>query len=318
MTKSSPTLTAVDDKRALVRESDFFPRGPDYLLPRGPDYLPVNSVPTDRMSPPTALRGRGRNTVFGGWRGLGRFWAIVIAVTGSAVALLEAMGPPPVERELRPVAATAEGQEPSALPPVQPPNPVQSQSREAAPDAIATKVSRDNPKAGLPTSVVPSLNNLPSPTPLAAKQNADNPQNPPVATAPSVIAERLPETTESPEPQHTTGMAADPPPTQAEAAISETGKPALRIYYSFESPLAAKNAQSLVTRIGAELMRSDFKAESDLPKHAAIRISEERNHALARTIAQSLGDLGYGWEIENLSGLTQSRRNVIEVWLPAK
>jgi hypothetical protein len=165
------------------------------------------------------------------------------------------------------------------------------------PDAVP----QDNPGASLPTSVVPSLNNLPSPAPLAAKQNADDPQNPPV-----------------PEPQHTTGVPADPSPTQAEAAISETGKPALRIYYSFESPIAAKNAQSLVTRIGAELMRSDFKAESDLPKHAAIRISEERNHALARTIAQSLGDLGYGWEIENLSGLTQSRRNVIEVWLPAK
>ena len=86
----------------------------------------------------------------------------------------------------------------------------------------------------------------------------------------------------------------------------------------FQSPVAAKNAKSLATRIGAELTRSDFKAESDLPKHAAIRISEERNRALARTIGQSLGDLGYEWEIENLSGLTQSRRNVIEVWLPAK
>jgi hypothetical protein len=202
-----------------------------------------------------------------GWRGLGRFRAIVIAVAGSAVALLQTMGPPP----------------------------------EGTPDAIATKVPQDNPGASLPTSVVPSLNNLPSPAPLAAKQNADDPQNPPV-----------------PEPQHTTGVPADPSPTQAEAAISETGKPALRIYYLFESPVAAKNAQSLATRIGAELTRSDFKAESDLPKHAAIRISEERNHALARTIGQSLGDLGYGWEIENLSGLTQSRRNVIEIWLPAK
>jgi hypothetical protein len=208
-----------------------------------------------------------RTDLYVGWRGLGRFWAIVIAVTGSAVAVLQTMGPPP----------------------------------EGTPDAIATKVPQDNPGASLTTSVVPSLNNLPSPAPLAAKQNADDPQNPPV-----------------PEPQHTTGVAADPSPTQAEAAISETGKPALRIYYSFESPLAAKNAQSLATRIGAELTRSDFKAESDLPKHAAIRISEERNHALARTIGQSLGDLGYEWEIENLSGLTQSRRNVIEVWLPAK
>jgi len=110
-----------------------------------PDYLLVDNVPTDWMSPPTALRGRSRNTVFGGWRGLGRVWAIVIAVTGSAVALLQAMGPPPVEREVRPVAATAEGPVPSALPPLQRPNPAQSQSREAAPDAIATKVPQDNP-----------------------------------------------------------------------------------------------------------------------------------------------------------------------------
>jgi hypothetical protein len=300
------------EKKAAQRYGTF-DAGQDW-----PDYLLVDKVPTDWMSPSTALRGRSRNTVFGGWRGLGRFWAILIAVTGSAVALLQAMGPPPVEREVRPVAATAEGPVPSALPPLQRPNPAQSQSREAAPDAIATKVPQDNPGASLPTSVVPSLNNLPSPAPLAAEQNADNPQNPTVVTAPSVIAERPPETTESLEPQHTTGVAADPSPTRAEAAISETGKPALRIYYSFESPLAAKNAQSLATRIGAELTRSDFKAESDLPRHAAVRISEERNHALARTIAQSLGDLGYGWEIENLSGLTQSPRNVIEVWLPAK
>jgi hypothetical protein len=97
---------------------------------------------------------------------------------------------------------------------------------------------------------------------------------------------------------------------------SEPNKPALVVYYPRGSLRAKKNAQSLSARIQSDLTKSDFEAQSALPDDAVIKFSEESNHALARRIGKSLGDLGYRWRIENSPRPVGAPRNSIEVWLP--
>jgi hypothetical protein len=104
--------------------------------------------------------------------------------------------------------------------------------------------------------------------------------------------------------------------TAAEAPESQAAKPALKIYYPYGSSRAETNARILSARIASTLASFDFQAQTNVPNDVVVKFSEEKNHALARIVGKSLGDLGYRWKIENSSGSAKSHHNLIEVWLP--
>jgi hypothetical protein len=97
---------------------------------------------------------------------------------------------------------------------------------------------------------------------------------------------------------------------------SKPNRPTLVVYFPRGSLRAESNARSLSARLNSNLEKSDFEAQSGLPDEAIIKFAEESNHALARVIGKSLGDLGYRWRIKYSSSPVGAPRNSIEVWLP--
>jgi hypothetical protein len=164
------------------------------------------------------------------------------------------------------------------------------------------------------------LSNPPPSAPALAEQSPADPPNLAEAPTPPAVVTTPPNSIEPPAPRHEADAVASPPPTVAAAEVPEpeTAKPVLWVYYPHGSSRAEANARSLAARIGSNLTSSDFKAQTNLPNDAVIKFSEERNHALARTIGKSLGDSGYRWKIEHTSSSVETHRNMIEVWLPMK
>lgn len=245
-----------------------------------------------------------------GWRGLGLFWALVIAVTGSAAAFLQVLGPLEDHRAV-PSGSTA------ATRPAQAAGRAQPRPPEST--ANATKVQPKTPAPNHFVAATPAPSNPPSSGPSSTQQSADDPPNSsPTMTAPLVVNPMRPKAIETPLSQKETGPPTAPLTAQSPAVVSdpETTQPVLSIYYSFGSRQAENNARSLVAQIGsnvASVVRTD---QTDLPKVAVIRVSEERNHSFALAIGRSLAKLGYPWRIENASSAAGARLNVIEVWLP--
>ncbi len=83
----------------------------------------------------------GGSGFFGGWRGLARFWILIVAIAALGVAALTMMGPPEQAKPV--VAAAAEhkpGTTPAAARPADPPA-----ARPAAGPATAERPGRDTP-----------------------------------------------------------------------------------------------------------------------------------------------------------------------------
>ena len=118
-------------------------------------------------------------------------------------------------------------------------------------------------------------------------------------------------------PRPEANLPANPPLAAITGGVSHSNpNKALLVYVPHSSLRAETNARSLLARINVDLTVFASESKSALPDDAVIKFSAESNHALARTVGKSLGDLGYRWRIENSSDLVAARRNFVEVWLP--
>jgi hypothetical protein len=262
-----------------------------------------------------SIVAEGDKTGFRRWRGRGRLLAVVIIALGAAAAFLQASRPPHVYPDAQSDSAVGTALVQSASDPARlsqrdlPPKIVQPQPHE---DVAEVHVPTDRPVNPVPEALSLSSNPHPSEPVLAKQQDIAE------ATTPSTAVTMQPKSMDLLAPRHEADALASRPPTRtaAEVSASETAKPVLWVYYPYGSSRAEANARSLSARIESNLTSSDFEAQTSVPIDAVIKFSEERNHALARMIGRSLGDLGYRWKIENTFSSVGSGRNVIEVWLP--
>jgi hypothetical protein len=286
----------------------------------------VDRLRTEQARASIAANAEGGRTGFRRWRRRGLSLAVVVVVTGAVAAFLRASGPSHVRLNALPVSAVETPlvqSAPEAAPFGQralPPKIAQSEPPESVADIDAPTDRPVIPAPIRPVPGVPSLSNpRPSPPALAEQSAADLPNLAEATPSPAAVT-TPPNSIEPVAPQRDAGAVVSPPSTVAAAEVPdpETAKPVLWVYYPQGSSRAEANARSLAARIDSDLTRSDFNARTDLPNHAVIKFSEEKNHALARMIGKSLGVSGYRWKIENTSSSVGSHRNMIEVWLPMK
>jgi hypothetical protein len=271
-----------------------------------------------------SIVAEGDKTGFHRWRGPGRLLAVVIIVMGAAAAFLQASGPPHVHPDAQPDSAVGTALVQPASEPARlsqrdlPQKIVQPQPHE---DVADVHVPTDRPVNPIPTRRVPealSLNDPRPSEPVPAEQQVANPPEIAEAATPSSDVTMRSKSIDLLAPRHETDALARRPLTRATAEVSEseTAKPVLWVYYPYGSSRAEANARILLARIDSNFTGPDVEAQTNVPTDAVIKFSEERNHALARMIGRSLGDLGYRWKIENTSSSVGSGRNVIEIWLP--
>jgi hypothetical protein len=285
----------------------------------------VDILRTEQLRASTEENDEGSETGSHRWRKFGLLSAIAVIVIGAAAVFLQASGPSHVHPASPP-------KPPAGVAPVQPapeparsgqqtlpPKPLQPQSPESVAENKPPAVGPAAPGPDRPVPGARSLSNHPSEAALAERNPADLPNVAEATTPPT--AGPVPSNPVGPSGQeHKPDVAAGPPPARAEQEVSEseTAKPVLWVYYPKGSPRAEVNAWTLLMRTASDFENSDFKAQTDLPSDAVVKFSDERNHALARLVGKYLGDAGYKWKIENLTGSVDSHRNMIEVWLPAK
>lgn len=76
-------------------------------------------------------------------------------------------------------------------------------------------------------------------------------------------------------------------------------------------------AQQLAVRVGLANGQTATEVTANTPPRATVRFYSVDDHALARRLGQELTQLGYAWQIENLSARpSPSGRQPVEVWLP--
>jgi hypothetical protein len=290
----------------------------------------VDILRAEQIGASATVSAEGGRTGFGRWCSPGVLGTVVVVLTGLTL-LLQTLGPPHAHRDSPPASAITTALVPPAPQPALPELPPVLQSAQSQPseDGTATAAAPAGPDSQTSNPLPSSRDADPSGPVLAERRMADPPDAAPADIAPTAAPSEMPPTAaaarqDSAEPpvlQHEAGVAAALSPAGATAVVPEPeiAGPALWIYYSAGSSLAGQTARSLAARIGADVTSSDFAAQTDLPKAAVIRFSEERNHTLARTIGKSLGASGYRWKIENLSATSAgSQRNMIEVWLPTR
>jgi hypothetical protein len=282
----------------------------------------VDILRTEQVRASIVANAEDGKAGFRRWRGPGLLLTVVIITMGAA-AFLQASGPPQVDSDAQPDAAVGMALVQWASEPVYlgqrvlPPRITQPQPPEGVAEVDVPAEARISPAPFRPVPGALSLSNPdPSEPVLAAQQVADPPEITETTTPPGDVTMQ-PKSIDLLAPRHEVNAQVGPPPAKtAETAESETAKPVLRIYYPHGSSRAEANARSLSARIDSVLTSSDFEAQINLPNDAVIKFSEERNHALARMIGNSLGDSSYRWKIENTSSAVGSHRNLIEVWLP--
>lgn len=105
--------------------------------------------------------------------------------------------------------------------------------------------------------------------------------------------------------------------------IDQVSKPSrsrvLVILHPPRSEGGRATAQQLATR--AELASDQIATEAvtNAPPRATIRFYSPEDHALARRLGRELTQLGYPWQIENLSDRPPSAgQQTLEVWLPER
>lgn len=151
---------------------------------------------------------------------------------------------------------------------------------------------------------------MPAPVPAFAPLAA-----PPAAPAPTPIAAppgRLPPDARVDGDAAREGVgAAD----RAEAP-PQPGNQVYLVVHSSKSETGKMVAQHLAARAGIEDDRVTTEPVSDTPARAIIRFYAAADHALARRLGRELAQLGYAWQIENLSARPPPGRQAVEVWLP--
>jgi len=77
-------------------------------------------------------------------------------------------------------------------------------------------------------------------------------------------------------------------------------------------------ARRLAAQLGSVFERRAIHTEAEVPRVAVIRFFQPSDHASARTVGKTLGDMGYTWRLENQSNAATGSPGTIEVWLPSK
>jgi hypothetical protein len=200
----------------------------------------------------------------------------------------------------------------AAVPGPVPGAPAAPVSAAAAP--AATVPAATVPAASVPTPVpaapIPApqpTRSLAPPAPVAARQAVDDWS--------STMTTR-PEASKPLPARHDADAVSHPVPVQLAAREPQTGKPILWIYYAAGAETAGENARALAARTRRDVSNVDFLTQTEVPKVAVIRYSEEKNRVLSSEMAKTLAALGYRWRIEDLSNLLSTPHNMIEVWLP--
>lgn len=133
-----------------------------------------------------------------------------------------------------------------------------------------------------------------------------------------------PPVAEAPPPLPNPSSGADAPPearaaddgARARADAAPRGR-RLVVYH----PVAAYNsgtaAQRLAAQIGLTADEVTTEPVVEPPQRATIRFYSLEDHAAARRLGRELGQLGYPWQIENLTARSWSYgQRTLEVWLP--
>ena len=245
-----------------------------------------------------------RNATFFNWRNLGRLWAALLGVAGSAAAALQVAGPPAPPRRL-PADTAVTAAEPAE-------EPAQPSGAASVGNTTELEPKNSSPMQSFPTTLLPSDSRpletaaqtghtLPKPLSSAALAGPANPK------ARQEPAPNKPPESKAPQPDRTTVVPG-----------VNTPKPLLVIHYSRGSSLAKAEAQRLAAQLGSTFQGSNLDAQVEIPNAAIVKFSEPRNHAFALATGKSLANLGYSWRIDNAYSSGSSQLGVVEVWMPAK
>lgn len=217
------------------------------------------------------------------WRPLVLFWACVLAVLAAGGAVLHGLGPPP--------QASAEAHARRA---------VEARAAPEMPPPVPASAPLAAPPAGLgPVAPAPPVGPRPIvPTPIVAP-----PSRPPADARASGDAARE-------------GAGAGPGAADRAEAPPRPGDPVLFVFHPPGSESGKTVAQHLAARVGLGEDRITTEPVPDTPARAIIRFHVPADHPLARRLGRELAQLGYAWQIENLSARPPSGRRAVEVWLP--
>jgi hypothetical protein len=238
----------------------------------------VDSLRAEQIRASAAANAEGDKAGFSR-PGRGLLWVVVLAVMGTAAALLLVLGPPHVHQNAVPSPATGTALVQSAPQPalIGQPTPL-GKSAEPQPSEKVTEsgAATIGPDATAPIRLMPGAPSSSSPhpsEPVPAEERTAEPPNAAAAATPPAVAPTRPEPIVPLPPQQEAGAAASPSPTRATVAVSEpeTIQPVLRVYYPHGSLRGEANARSLAAQIGSNVARADVEAQSDLTMVAVVR-----------------------------------------------
>jgi hypothetical protein len=301
----------------LQRLADAFDAGPDWPEGHISELVAAAQKKPARAEAVASVENRPDGS---GWRrNVVLFFVIVAAVTGVAGAILQLFGPGRVQQGDSTRSTLSSGPIPSPPQAAPPATSAQLQSGQTAADANATKVLAPYRPLGR-APAVPAPNNAVPPGSAITRQSVDTPQKALANATPPAVDPTRPDVAKPVTSQRAPAVVTEAAPAAGAASISDAdaGRPSLSIVYQAGSGSAEDSARSLKAQVGSNVTGVDLNPRSDLPKVAVIRYSQEKNHALARSIGPLLTNMGYSWRIESGATATDSPRGVIEVSLPTK
>jgi hypothetical protein len=298
----------------LQRLADAFDAGGDWPDGHISELVAAAQERPGRVNVATA---ENRPNSSGWWRNVVLFFVIVAAVTGVAGAILQIFGPARVQQDNANRPAQSSGPMPSGPQAAPPATAAQPQPAQAAADVNTAKpLPTYRPLGRVPAAPAPN-NAVPSGS-ATTRQGVDSPQKTPTAAVPAAVDATRPDVAKTVAPPRAQAVVNEPESAAGAASISDAGPPSLSIIYQLGSGPAEDSARSLKAQMGSNVTSVDLSPRPDVPKVAVIRYSQERHHALARSIGPLLTNMGYTWKIESAASSTDSARGMIEVSLPPK
>lgn len=189
-------------------------------------------------------------------------------------------------------------------------------------------ISRDQPRSTAQQSARPPEPGtaVGSPTMLPPEQSTPHeqpaPRDPvPAAVTPDVAAPAAPPPARPGSTEQSAPASISPDTTGSTDAgpVDPRRAPPLVILHAARSETARAVADQLASRTGLTPDQIDTSESADAPSRAVIRFYADKDHAMARRLGQELANLGYAWQIENLSDRPPSPdHQIIEVWLPRR
>jgi hypothetical protein len=264
---------------------------------------------------------------FFSWRGLGWFWAAVLAIAITGVALLRT----PLNHSEHPPAVRAASQPASPSDTITPSDrvlPVPPAGEKPPSDGrLSALLSRagaqiEEDRLQLPPgdnateTLMEAFELLPRAS-LAELQRANA-----LVVRFGQRARTAQSEQESDEAQQFSSETGSSAPSKMSSRpaddIRRRSEQELSIYYSPSSVLSASRAEELARRLGSRL-HTELHNNTDLPQVTTVRFFSSADHSMARDVAAVLNDMGFRWRIENSATQAPiSRRGTIEVWLSVR